>query len=126
MGFFQAIPELFEKLFAGYSLPGGMGAPRSPKWRAVAREHLKNNPLCAACGTSENVVPHHIIPVHEDASRELDPANLVTLCNSNGTGCHFFLGHLQDWKLCNPSVIEDARAYKVRFSEARISRHPIK
>jgi 5-methylcytosine-specific restriction endonuclease McrA len=89
------------------------GAARSPKWSAVRKAFVKSNPYCSACGTTRELEVHHIIPFHIDASRELDTANLLTLCSD----CHFYIGHLKDWNRYNPQVRDDALALFRRFSE---------
>lgn len=95
-----------------------LGVPRSPGWRALRREHLSRNPGCAACGSTRNVVPHHITPFHVDPSRELDPSNLVTLCESPTFNCHLFFGHLKHWGRHNPHVVEDAAQWRLRIIQA--------
>jgi hypothetical protein len=87
-------------------------ATRSPKWSTVRKEHLKNNPDCIACGRSKKVEVHHIIPVHIDPSRELDPGNLVTLCDSP---CHITFGHFMDYKYYNPNVIQMCSEYYSKY-----------
>ena len=89
------------------------GAPRSSQWRSVRSRNLKSNPHCSACGTMRELEVHHIVPFHVDLSRELDPDNLLTLCD----GCHFYLGHLRDWTRWNPHVREDAAVLLKRFSQ---------
>lgn len=79
-------------------------AVRSPKWKNVRKEFVKNNDKCAACGSSKNLEVHHIIPVHIDASKELDVDNLITLCSES---CHILFGHLMHFKSYNPLVRED-------------------
>jgi 5-methylcytosine-specific restriction enzyme A len=79
-------------------------AVRSPKWQSVRKEHLKKEPKCRACGKEKNLEVHHIVPVHMDPSRELDPSNLVTLCSEQ---CHIMFGHLMDFKSWNSNVVED-------------------
>jgi len=61
-----------------------------------------------ACGRKEDLEVHHIIPVHKDPSKELDPNNLITLC---GKTCHLMFGHLMDYKSWNPNVEEDSELY---------------
>jgi hypothetical protein len=56
------------------------------------------------------------VPFHLDASRELDPTNLLTLCND----CHFYIGHLKDWTKHNPHALADAALMLSRFSQAHI------
>ncbi len=81
---------------------------RSPKWRKVRAEHIKNNPTCAACGRKDGLEVHHIVPYHIDPDKELDPDNLITLC---GKYCHFIFGHLMDWKSWNENVVRDSTLY---------------
>jgi 5-methylcytosine-specific restriction enzyme A len=77
---------------------------RSTRWPSVRASHLEKQPNCQVCGTKTGVEVHHKIPVHIDQSRELDLANLITLCERNG--CHFLFGHCLSWKAFNPSVVE--------------------
>jgi len=83
-------------------------ASRSPKWSKVRAEHLKQQPCCVACGRCLKLEVHHIEPVHINPERELDPSNLLTLCDSP---CHFIFGHFMDWKSWNKDVIEDCSVY---------------
>lgn len=93
--------------------------PRSSKWPKVRDTHLKVDPVCNVCGTKEDLNVHHIIPYHIDRSKELDPTNLITLCNNNR--CHFTFGHLFNWSSFNPNVIEDAKAFKQKKAVANES-----
>lgn len=88
-----------------------LAAPRSSKWKKTRIQHLVNNPCCAVCGSSKNVVPHHIIPVHLDKSKELDPNNLISLCENDNFNCHFFFGHFKNWTKHNSNIVEDARIW---------------
>ena len=81
---------------------------RSPSWKRVRQEHLKNSPLCVACGRKDNLEVHHVIPYQVDPSKELDPNNLLTLC---GKHCHFVFGHFMDWQSWNENVIIDSMSY---------------
>lgn len=83
-------------------------ATRSPKWSSVRKQHLKNNPCCAACGKCDKIEVHHIEPVHINPDRELDPSNLITLCDSP---CHMVFGHLMNYKSWNPQVEADSKQY---------------
>lgn len=89
-----------------------IGNPRSPQWPAVRKKHLAEHPTCACCGGSEKLEVHHVLPFHLHPELELDPGNLVTLCESwrNGICCHLAVGHLGNYKAFNPSAIEDAEA----------------
>lgn len=95
-----------------------LATPRSPAWKRLREQHLRNNPLCEACGADKRVVPHHIVPFHVDPSRELDPLNLVSLCESPTFNCHLFFGHLKRWDRHNPKVLEDARMWRARMRES--------
>ena len=83
-------------------------AYRSPKWSEVRKLHLKDNPNCAACGRSNKLEVHHIEPVHINPDRELDPSNLITLCDNP---CHFVFGHLFNYKKYNKDVVNDCKVY---------------
>lgn len=83
-------------------------AYRSPKWSSVRKQHLNNQPNCMACGKNKKVEVHHIEPVHLNPDRELDPSNLITLCDDP---CHFVFGHLLDYKSWNKDVINDCKVY---------------
>lgn len=87
---------------------------RSPKWRKVRAEHIKQHPTCAACGRKDNLEVHHIVPYHIDPDKELDPSNLITLC---GKYCHFVFGHLMDWKSWNENVVRDCTLYNISISQ---------
>lgn len=94
------------------------GAVRSPQWSRVRAEHLKKYPACAVCGeTKKNIEVHHKFPYHLDPSKELDPNNLITLCESknNGIVCHRAIGHLGDYKSFNPEVEMDAQKWYTKI-----------
>lgn len=83
-------------------------AVRSPKWPSVRKTHLEKNPKCAACGRQKKLEVHHKIPVHLKPELELDPDNLITLCDDP---CHLIFGHLLNYKSYNKSVEEDCAVY---------------
>lgn len=76
---------------------------RSPQWSALRRRHIASNPRCAACGRTASVEAHHLVPVQIDRSRELDPANLLTLCGGS-RNCHLVVGHGWNWKTYRPEA----------------------
>lgn len=94
-------------------------AGRSSKWPKVRAAHLKLNPACAACGTRSKLEVHHLVPFHLDPTRELDPTNLLTLCESSSHNCHLIWGHLLDWKGCNPAAAADSASYLAKLSASR-------
>jgi 5-methylcytosine-specific restriction protein A len=83
---------------------------RSPLWDKVRATHLRMYPFCAACGQITKLEVHHIVPFHDDPHLELDPKNLITLCESakGGVICHLFFGHLGDYTSYNKDIIKDS------------------
>ena len=81
---------------------------RSPKWPKVRRLHLLANPRCAACGRTVSVEAHHLVPVQIAPEKELDPANLLTLCGGK-RNCHLSIGHGFNWRSWRPDAVELAR-----------------
>lgn len=82
---------------------------RSSKWPTLRKSFLETNNSCAACGSTEHLEVHHIEPFHENPSLELDPNNLITLCDKPGKdNCHLEIGHLGSFKNKNPNVRADA------------------
>jgi 5-methylcytosine-specific restriction protein A len=84
---------------------------RSSKWPAVRKAHLKAHPFCAACGQKTVLEVHHIVPFSDNPALELDPTNLITLCESakGGIICHMYLGHRGNYQDENPNIVEDAK-----------------
>jgi 5-methylcytosine-specific restriction protein A len=80
------------------------GADRSSKWPAVRNHFVKLHPVCEACGSTESLNVHHVIPFHERPDLELAMGNLITLCRDH----HFTLGHFRNWSKSNPNVRRDA------------------
>jgi hypothetical protein len=95
-----------------------LSKPRSREWKKLRSEHIAKNPRCAVCGNTCNVVPHHIVPFHKDPAKELDPDNLISLCEGDTFNCHLFFGHFRNWCGYNPDVAEDARMWNERLSRA--------
>lgn len=81
---------------------------RDPKWPAARSRWLKKNAVCAACGERRKPQVHHVVPVHEDPSLELDPKNFITLCAFNL--CHLRIGHGGSYRHWAPNVRELAAA----------------
>ena len=88
---------------------------RSPEWGPFRDRIVRENPFCAGCSKQTSLEVHHITPFHVRPDLEVDPANVMVLCRD----CHWWIGHLRDWRLHNPHVIEDAANYRQRFTEAR-------
>lgn len=91
---------------------------RSNGWPKVAHEHLDKHPTCAACGLPiwdslkkkfvKDGSVHHVRPFHIFRHLELDPDNLLTLCESANHNCHLWIGHLGFFKSWNETAREDA------------------
>ena len=84
----------------------GMPA-RSSRWPAVRAAHLKTNVTCAACGTTDKLEVHHILPFYLHPELELVGTNLITLCETGGN-CHLMIGHLKNYKSYNLQCRKDA------------------
>jgi 5-methylcytosine-specific restriction protein A len=87
---------------------------RSSHWPTVRKNHVKNNPTCALCEGTKKLEVHHIKPFHLHPELELDPDNLITLCEDKGNGvyCHLFFGHLGNYKSLNENVREDVELWR--------------
>lgn len=83
-------------------------AVRSSQWTKVRKQHLEENPSCAACGKRVKLEVHHKKPVHIHPELELDPSNLITLC---ADPCHIIFGHFMDWKSWNINVEKECKVY---------------
>jgi len=89
-------------------------AERSSQWPALRKQHIKKQPCCMACGSCKKPEVHHIVPVHLAPQLELDPENLITLCDKY---CHFIFGHLMNYKSWNVDVLEDSKAYLKKIKD---------
>lgn len=87
----------------GEALTSAVSAPRDARWPAVRNAYISSHSTCAACGHQATTV-HHVIPFHLSPSDELNPTNLISLCDR----CHFLLGHLCDWRAFNPTIRADS------------------
>ncbi|MGZ3770082.1 MAG: HNH endonuclease [Bdellovibrio sp.] len=91
------------------------GHKRSPLWHDFRKKHIKEK--CEVCESTENLELHHIIPFHKDKSKELDPKNVITLCEDKcgGLNCHQAIGHLGSYKSWNVNVRKDAKAWSKKI-----------
>ncbi|WP_160146091.1 HNH endonuclease [Dictyobacter aurantiacus] len=97
---------------AGARVANKYGMARSPEWPRVAQEHLSREPACVVCGhRGQGLQVHHIKPFHLYPELELDPRNLITLCEIRGRTHHLLIGHLDDWESYNIHVRTDAKRY---------------
>lgn len=98
---------------------GKPAVKRSPQWERVRKQHLKNNPACAACGKTDSVQVHHIRPFHLFPELELVSSNLITLCelfvndsDDTNDNHHLHLGHNGDFHKNNKKVLEAVDDYR--------------
>lgn len=88
------------------------GHARSPEWSRVEKAHLLREPACVACGyQGKGLQVHHIKPFHLHPALELDPNNLITLCEIKERDHHLLIGHLDNWESYNEHVKDDARRF---------------
>ncbi len=87
---------------------------RSSKWPKIRKEHLKKFPYCACCGETKNLEVHHMVPFNVNPDLELDPSNLITLCENSSFGitCHLLIGHMGNYKKANENIMEDIEYIK--------------
>lgn len=95
------------------------GRPRSPGWPATRKAHLIDEPHCQACGGTEALQVHHVLPFWLYPELELEPHNLLTLCEARGRNCHFTFGHLYHWSQYNAHAREDAARQLARVRASR-------
>lgn len=92
------------------------GQSRHSQWPKVRAAWLKEHPACAACGNraKADVQVHHLIPFHVAPKRELDPTNLITLCERGpcGINCHLQIGHSGSWQTHNPKCLDDVERFR--------------
>lgn len=84
------------------------GEARDPKWEKESKAFLVGK-VCAACGTDKHLQVHHKKPFHLFRSLELVKSNWIVLCETPGKNCHLNDGHLGDWKIYNPLVVQTAK-----------------
>lgn len=101
-----------KKIDHGAHIAKQHGHARSPEWSRVEKAHLLREPACVACGyRGKGLQVHHIKPFHLHPALELDPNNLITLCEIKERDHHLLLGHLDNWESYNVHVKEDVRRF---------------
>ncbi len=92
------------------------GGPRSGKWPAVRAAYLAEHGECEACGKTADLNVHHVLDFSRNPDLELDPENLITLCETD----HLVFGHFHhtQWP-ANPNVRQDARDYRQKLEKHR-------
>jgi len=94
-----------------------LGQTRSSQWTAVRKKFLEKNNKCAVCGGVKKLEVHHKKPFHEHPDLELNPDNLITLCEAkkNGVTCHLLFGHLGNYKSINVNVNNDVKDWSKKI-----------
>jgi len=110
------------------------GYPRSPQWPAVEAAHLARSPHCVCClKPGAPVQVHHIFPFHfcialGRPDLELDPRNLITLCQSKAgvqaPDHHLLVGHLASFQSANLSVSQEADGLFHGLTAAQLEQDP--
>jgi len=95
------------------------GAKRASQWRKLRKAHLQQNPICEVCGSHTKVEVHHIVPFHLAPDLELNPKNLITLCERKkyGINCHLLIGHLGNYRNVNPNCVIDAKTWNMKLEK---------
>jgi hypothetical protein len=96
------------------------GLRRDPGWRVLRKEHLEKHPECFVCKSTRKVEVHHIVPFHVAPDQELNPENLITLCENGrfkALNCHLLIGHLGNYRNININCVEDAMVWRGRLNK---------
>lgn len=92
------------------------GQKRSPLWPKTRSEYMKAHPRCALCGGTKKLNVHHKKPFWLFPELELDPENLMTLCEgSKQVNCHLVVGHLFFYKSFNPNLTRDVLIWRAKI-----------
>ena len=93
------------------------GKRRSSHWRNIRAHHLREHPRCHVCGGKKKLQVHHLIPFWVAPDLELEPTNLITLCEAGkyGVKCHLLFGHLGNFSRVNTQCEADAAEWRVKF-----------
>lgn len=105
------------------------GKPRSPHWPALRNAIIAQQPWCSCCGSTQNLTVHHLRPFHLDAADELNPENLIVLCEGHPgrlaeLNCHFVFGHLGNWQTFDPDAVEIVKRLRKLFDASNLAQRP--
>lgn len=90
------------------------------EWFKVREEFIsENGAFCRVCNKTTKLNVHHIIPFHIDPDLELDKNNLIILCTNRPINCHYFFGHLLNWKAYNPTCRYDVETWRQKIENRR-------
>jgi hypothetical protein len=99
-----------------------VSVPRSSCWVKIREEYIRKHFICEACGSTEDLQVHHVIPFNLDSSKECDPENLITLCARKTHNCHLWIGHGGNYKTYNPNCREDAQYFHTMITSRKPNR----
>jgi len=94
------------------------GEKRSSDWTKVRKKFLVEHPKCFICGSNNKIEVHHKVPFNLAPDLELNPDNLISLCENKkyGINCHLLVGHLGNYKRFNPNIMIDATTWKLKLT----------
>ncbi len=58
------------------------------RWTQLSKRTRRNSPFCELCGSTNDLVVDHIIPISEDPSLRLEPLNCRVLCRTHNSQRH--------------------------------------
>ena len=104
---------------------GTCNKKRSSTWRIVRRVHITLHSNCAVCNSTKKLEVHHILPFHSHPQHELDPDNLITLCENKkyGINCHLLIGHLGNYRKINLNIAKDIKTWRGKLVSDYIATH---
>ncbi|GAG20148.1 unnamed protein product, partial [marine sediment metagenome] len=85
----------------------------------VRAKHIKQFPTCHVCGSKKKVEVHHKVPFNIAPDLELNPDNLVSLCENKkyGVNCHLLIGHLGNYRRINADVEFDVFIWRKKIGK---------
>ena len=108
-----------------------IGHGRSGHWPTVEKKFRAVHPQCVCCivKSVKHIQIHHRFPFHYAIALgrpdlELDPRNLITLCewpSHTSPDHHLLIGHLENFQSSNTDVASDAMLFR-GMSEAEIKK----
>ena len=102
------ILEWLKRLWRYFFADRTFGQARSPGWRKLQQEFIKENPFCF-CGKKTKVI-HHFIPFHLKPELELVKSNLRALCKKH----HLEYAHLGSFHSFNDELDNWTVKYQTR------------
>lgn len=93
--------------------------PRNPGWEKASKDYLYGK-VCYACGGRFRLVTHHKKPFHLFPELEMVESNWIPLCEGRySCNCHLTFGHVGNWTLFNPKVVDMAAEFLLQWNMAR-------